>query len=125
MSVRTVLIEQLEALVAATPDLAGVRVVPSVRDVGALSQPVLIVKTNSLTKLPASPRSHFNGNFTLTLVSQHQDIDRAEDQLEGLLEVLLPALFTFSMSWESADQVAYGDSYLAYDITTNSIYKRE
>lgn len=125
MSVRTDLVERLRLIVAATPGLERVRVVPSVREVGELSAPVLIVKTNALTKLPASPRSHFNGNFTLTLVSEHKDIDRAEDDLEALLEVLLPTLFTYSMSWESADQVGYGGSNLAYDITANSIYKRE
>jgi hypothetical protein len=125
MSLRTDLTLYLQEICTATTGLEDVRVMPSVRDVGALSKPVLIVKTNALEKLPQAPRSHFQGSFTLTLVSPHQDIDLAEDDLEARLEVLLPALFTFGMNWESATQAAFTESLLCYDIAVTSIYKRE
>lgn len=126
MSLRADLVEYLTALVPTVEGLEKVDVIGSVRNVGEGSNvPMLIVKTNGLRKLPQAPRSHMTGNFTLTLVSPHVDIDRAEDQLDGLLELLLPSLFNWGMSWESADQVGWDDSRIAYDITINSIYKKE
>lgn len=125
MSLRTDLTTYLQEICTATTGLQDVRVLPSVRDVGALSKPVLIVRTNSLQKLPQAPRLKFVGNFTLTLVSPHEDIDKAEDDLEARLEILLPTLFTYGMSWQSADQAAFTESQLCYDIAITSIYQRE
>ena len=85
MSLRTDLAAYLADVCEATTGLEDVRVMPSVRDVGALSKPALIVKTNALEKLPQAPRSQYVGSFTLTLVSPHQDIDKAEDDLEARL----------------------------------------
>jgi hypothetical protein len=124
MSARSALVEYLTTLVAATPELEDVRVIPTTRTLGELSKPVLIVKTNSLSKIPAAPRAGFIGSFTLTLVSPHQDLDLAEDDLEARLEVLLPALFTWGLLWESADQAQYDENRICYDIQTTSILNK-
>ncbi len=124
MSLRADLIAYLGELIPTIEGLEDVRVIPSVRALDELSKPVLIVKTNGLRKLAQSPRSHMGGEFTLTLVSPHQDIDKAEDDLDARLELLLPGLFTFGLSWQSADQANYDDTRLCYDITVTSIYKR-
>jgi hypothetical protein len=121
MSARTALIEYLTTLVASEPALEDIRIIKSVRFVGEISTPILIVKTNSLSKIPAAPRSGFLGDFTLTLVSPHKDLDRAEDDLEGRLEVLLPSLFTWGLLWESADQAQYDADRICYDIHTTSV----
>ena len=121
MSVRTTLVEYLTTLVASTPELEDVRVIPTIRYVGEISTPILIVKTNSLAKIAAAPRAGFLGSFTLTLVSPHKDLDRAEDDLEGRLEVLLPSLFTWGLLWESADQAQYDKDRICYDIHTTSV----
>lgn len=121
MSARTALIEYLTTLVAATPELEDVRVIPTIRYVGEISKPILIVKTNSFSKIAAAPRAGLLGSFTLTLVSPHQDLERAEDDLEARLEVLLPALFTWGLLWESADQAQYDENRICYDITTTSV----
>jgi hypothetical protein len=125
MSLRTDLVAYLQEICTATTGLEDVRVEASVRDVGALSKPLLVVKTNALEKLPQAPRSQYVGTFTLTLVSPHQDIDAAEDDLEARLELLLPTLFTYGLNWESATQAAFTESLLCYDIAVTSIYKRE
>lgn len=126
MSLRADLVEYLTTILPTIEGLEKVRVIGSVRNVGeGTNTPMLIVKTNGLRKLPQAPRTHMTGEFSLTLVSPHVDIDAAEDQLDGLLELLLPALFTWGMSWESADQVDWDESRIAYDITINSIYKKE
>jgi hypothetical protein len=121
MSMRKELAEYLQTVIDATPGLEKVRVVPSVRNVGTISQPLLIVKTDAYERLAAAPFTKRQGNFTLTLVSKHQDIDEAEDELDALLEVLLPALLTASLGWTDATQVGYGESNLAYDIRVTSI----
>jgi hypothetical protein len=121
MSARTALIEYLTGLLAAEPALEDVRIVKSPRFVGEISKPILIVKTNSLSKIPAAPRAGFLGSFTLTLVSPHKDLDKAEDDLEARLEVLLPKLFTWGLLWESADQAQYDEDRICYDITTQSV----
>jgi hypothetical protein len=95
-----------------------------VRDLGELSQPTLIVKTDSYEKLAAAPIRKRLGNFTITLVSNHDDIDRAETQLDDLLEALLPALFTAGLSWQEATQVEYSGN-LAFDIRITSIVTQE
>ena len=121
MSARTALVEYLTTLVASKPELEDIRVIPTIRYVGEISQPILIVKTNSLSKIAAAPRSGLLGSFTLTLVSPHQDIDRAEDDLEARLEVLLPSLFTWGLLWETADQAQYDENRICYDIQTTSV----
>jgi hypothetical protein len=121
MSARTALIEYLTTLVASEPVLEDIRIVKSPRFVGEISKPILIVKTNSLSKIPAAPRSGLLGGFTLTLVSPHKDLDRAEDDLEGRLEVLLPALFSWGLLWETANQAQYDEDRICYDIETTSI----
>ena len=123
MSLRTNLITYLGELIPTVTGLEDVNVIPSVRDVGELSKPVLIVKTNAFRKLPEAPRSKFIADFTLTLVSPHQDVNKAEDDLEARLELLLPHLFTWGMSWQSADQAQFSESRLCYDIQLTSIYQ--
>lgn len=124
MSLRTDLVAYLTEILAAAPGLEDVKVVGSVREVGELDRPVLIVKTNSYAKVPAAPIRNIVGEFTITLISAHRDIDRAENDLEDRLEVLTPLLFTHGMSWQAADQAAYDDQHLCFDIRITSIYRR-
>jgi hypothetical protein len=121
MSSRDSLIEALEPILADTEGLEGVRIVKSVRNIGALSQPNLIVKTDAFEINPAAPRSTAVGQFTLVLVSPHSDLDKAEDQLDDLLEILLPALLSYNMVWSRAEQTAFDDSHLSYDIAITAI----
>jgi hypothetical protein len=123
MSTRDSLIEYLETVLATAPELEQVKLVKSVRATDRLSQPVLIVRTNSLEKLPAAPIGNMLGNFTLVLVSHQVDVERAEDALDDLLEVLLPALFTHNIVWTTATQTQYDDEHLAYDIAVSTIIK--
>lgn len=124
VSIRSATVAYLTALVAATPGLQKVRVVPSPRDIGEISTPVLIVKVESLEKIPAAPKK-LQANFIATLVSAHRDIDRAEDELDDLVELIAPALLTAGLVWQDATQVGYGDSNLAYDIRFTSILTPE
>lgn len=120
MSMRKDLAAYLEQLVAEIEPLKDIKVVDSTRALGEITRTTLVVKTDRYEKLPEAPQKR-QGRFILTLISKHQDIDRAEDDLDDRLEVLLPALTTSGLIWTSAAQVGYGDSNLAYDITITSI----
>jgi hypothetical protein len=120
---RTGLAKYLVLLTQATEGLEDVRVVPSIRNLGEFNKPTIVVKTDTLTKLPAAPKSNL-GSFTVTLISPHDDMDRAEDQLDDLLELFLPQLFTWQLNWESASQASYNDK-LCYDIVVTSIMTPE
>jgi hypothetical protein len=121
MSVRTAVGDYLAQVLAGTPGLESVKLVRSIRELGEISKPTLILKTESYVPTAAAPRTSRQGNFIATLVSPHRDLDRAEDQLDDLLELLLPALLTAGILWSDATQVGYGDSNLAYDIHISSI----
>lgn len=122
MSSRSSLIDYLEPIIASTPGLESLRFIRSVRAVDQLGKnPILILKTDSIEVLPAAPRSAPLGRFTLVLVSPHLDVEKAEDQLDDLLEILLPTLFGAHVMWEKATQTAYDDQHLSYDIAIRSI----
>lgn len=97
MSLRSDLVAYLTELLPLTPGLEDVRVIPTVRAVDEISKPILIVKTDTRSPLPQAPRKSVQGEFTLTLVSPHIDVERAEDDLEARLELLEPSLTTWGM----------------------------
>ena len=123
MSTRDSLITYLTTLLGATEGLEDVRLVKSVRATDVLSKPVLIVKTVSFQKLPAAPIGNMLGEFLLTLVSPHDDVELAEDQLDDLLEIILPTLFNNHLVWTSAAQVSYDAKHIAYDIAVSNILR--
>ena len=122
MSTRDTLIQFLETILPSTEGLEGIKLVKSIRANDVLSQPILVVKTVSFVKLAEAPIGNMMGEFLLTLVSPHNDIERAEDDLDDLLEVLLPALFNSHLVWTSATQVSL-EGHLAYDIAVSNILK--
>jgi non-ribosomal peptide synthetase component F len=123
MSTRDSLITYLQTVLDDTEGLGRIQLVKTPRAVDKLSRPALVVKTDSLEKLPAAPIGNMLGNFLLTLVSNHLDMEKAEDQLDDLLELLLPALFTHNIVWTRATQVGYDEQHIAYDIAVATIIK--
>lgn len=120
MSIRTALGDYLDGVLAGTPGLDDIKLVRSVRELGTISVPTLVLKTDTFSPIVAAPRKS-QGTFTATLISPHQNIDRAEDDLDERLELLFPALLGAGLAWVDATQVGYGDSNLAYDIRITSI----
>jgi hypothetical protein len=120
MSSRSSLIAFLGPLLSDTAGLEGIRLIPSVRATDTISTPILIVRTDSFEKLTEAPR-WTQGNFILALVSNHTDVDRAETQLDDLLQILLPTLLGAGVMWDRATQTQYDDQHIAYDITVRSI----
>jgi hypothetical protein len=125
VSSRDSLIAHLEPILAGTAGLEDVRLIKSVRNIGALSQPTLIIKTDAFELNAQAPRSAAIGVFTLVLVSPHTDIDKAEDQLDDLLEMLLPTLLGSAIVWSRAEQTAFDDTHLSYDIAVTALLSQE
>lgn len=122
MSQRDEVIAYLTPILAETAGLEKVKLVKSIRSLGELgAKTPLIVKTDSYEKLPQAPMSKRLGHFTLILVSTKRDLDEAEDQLDDLLEILLPKLISSGIIWDTATQTAYDDTHLSYDISIRSI----
>lgn len=125
MSARTIVVDALTTLVAAVPALSSVQVVPAARDIGDLDRPYLVVKTSQYEPTPQAPTRNTTWTGTVTLVSPHRDQERAEQQLEDLLEVLGPLLINHQFIWQNAQLTNFDDQHLSLDITVSSIFQKE
>jgi hypothetical protein len=128
MSARQTVIDGFKALLAASddPQLQQIVVVDAARDVGEAGRTVrLIFKTDRYTRTPAAPQRNITWRGTATLVSPHRDQVRAEAQLEGLIDALLPYLSSSSWAWDDAQLVNFDDQLLALDIRLSAIFQKE
>lgn len=121
MTDREEFIAYVSAVLAGTVGLEDVRLVKSVRAVDELSKPVLVVGRPTYEKLPAAPIKKRLATFPCTLISPHVDTDRAEDDLDARLEILLPKLFTSGLMWTEARGTSWDELHLAFDIDIQSI----
>lgn len=108
------------------PVTAGMKTIRSYAGLERLEQPVMIIKQNRIEPHPALPtNSHLIG-FVVTIASPYADVDRAEDQLDGLVNDLIHAIDdTDSIMWTSADRTQVQDQFHAYDINVQLISKKE
>lgn len=114
MSVRKEIQDLLIQEWAEIEALAGVRVIATEAALDAMEVPTALIRNKSFGRHPQAPLSHRNVGLLLTLISPHQDLDLAGDQLDELLEGVLDYLDT-RFKYEDATAVGYGD-YLAFDI---------
>ena len=122
MSSRDGLLTYLATVIAETPELSKIKLIKSVRATDQLDarSPILIVKTDRFEHVGAA--AHWvQGFFTLGLVSNHVNPDKAEAQLDDLLEFLLPKLMGSKVMWETATQTAYDEQHTSYDIAVRAI----
>jgi hypothetical protein len=124
MTIKAETADYLRERMKDTDGLKDIRVVTSRRALGDVRSPVLIVTTQSYEKLPVAPKL-IQGNLMLTLVSPHQDVDKAEEDLESRFETLSAALLAWSLFWTNATNVAYDEQRMALDITLTSTFKKE
>jgi hypothetical protein len=126
MTARADVIAAFETIVADDPGLAEIDIIRSARNVGEPGKRVrLIFKTDRYAPTAAAPRRNVTWTGTATLVSPHRDQDKAEDQLETLLDTLIPYLSGSLWMWESADLVGYGEQLLALDIRLSAIFQKQ
>lgn len=74
------------------------------------------LKQRRIIRTPQAPNGAHDIEFVLTVTSPNMDLDKAEDQLDTAVNVLIHALDDAGIRWLNADKVA-NDERLAYDIT--------
>lgn len=114
---------QFSADWASVPVLAKVKCVATEKAIDTPKVPTLVIRQTSIGRNPQAPLSHRNVGILLTIVSPHEDMDRAGVQLSELVEALLDYLDT-RYAHEDATQVGYLDR-LAYDIPTTVIAAKD
>ena len=114
MSVRTEFADALRTAWYGHAVLSNVRVIATEAALDDVKETTALVRFKSLTKAPSAPNSHRQVGLLLTLISGHQDLDRAGDELD---EVVTAVLDYLDPQWmhDEATAVAYGDR-LAFDI---------
>jgi hypothetical protein len=113
-----------EELTEALPDTW--RIIPEQRNVDPQNRTVVVVKQRTLVKNPAAPNASRLVGFTLTLISRYVDTEKAEDDLDVTLPVLLAAIDGIpNLRWDEAEKVAIDDTRLGYDVTVQAPTKKE
>lgn len=127
MSARTLVLEQLQSIVEAFPDIgiAPQRVVTAARNLSDLDAPAIVVKTTDYQPTPQAPLRNTTWTGTAVLISPHKDLERAEDDLERMLEELGPLLNTAALRWTNAQLTNADEQHLALDITITAIFQKE
>jgi hypothetical protein len=108
---------------SAIPALTGIRVVATERELDDIQQATALTRGRSIGKAPAAPNSHRTVGLLLSLISPHQDMDRAADELDDLVAAALDYLDTRFLH-EDATVVGYGDR-LAFDIPISVLASKE
>jgi hypothetical protein len=95
----------------------GWKVVTVERNVDALTKPFVMLKQQTIRKNATAPRGALTIGWTLTIVSPHQDITKAELQLDHSVASLLFAINQVGgLTWSTATKVTYEETRLGYDI---------
>lgn len=92
------------------------KLVTSDRAVDLTKTMTVQIKQRRIIRTPQAPNGAHDIEFVLTVTSPHMDLDKAEDQLDTAVNVLIHAIDEAGIKWTNADKVANEDR-LAYDIT--------
>lgn len=114
---------KLKADWADIPALAGVRVIATERALDDVTQPTALLRVKSTARSRELPNSHRDVGLLLTLISQHEDEDNAQDELDTLTDAALDYLDP-AFKHGDAVNVSYGATRLAVDIPLTVMAKR-
>lgn len=132
MSARSGLLDALQNIFAEMPAPNAPRLIRGPRATDAPgSQPFIVATTLTYAPLPEAPMSKVRWTGTLTIVSKHVDLIRAEDQLEALYEVIfqIPRSGRFNIGEASLKAYAVNEdgspAQLALEVQVTSIFNQE
>jgi hypothetical protein len=121
MPIRNWVIEQLTPLLPKSWKL-----IPYSTNLDRLSQPVVMLQLQSLSRTPSAPNSGHTVEFTLTVIEPNTDPAQREDLLDDKLDDLVYAIETIpNVTWTKAERAMFADSYLAFDITLEIVTKKD
>lgn len=114
----------VEWLTAALP--AGWKLINSERNFDVLVQTAVIIKQDTIAKLPQAPRGAWTVSYTLTIADPHKKFEDAEIALdEDVLELFEILDLMDNVYPSTAKKVVVNDSYLGYDVTVAVITQRK
>lgn len=74
------------------------------------SRPVIMLYRETVEKAPNAQGSYFN-TFAVWIISPNVDPKRAEDQLDAMLDEVIPALDAIAwLNWSKAERSTFGDN---------------
>lgn len=117
--VRDWLVEQLTPLLPRKWNI-----VPVQRNVDTLSTTTVILKQQSIARLPEAPQGARVVEYLMTVAVPNQDTARGEAQLDDDVITLLDAIDQIgsALKWTTAQKVVLSDQFPAYDITLTIPY---
>jgi hypothetical protein len=123
MTVRADLSAALKPLLPARVKIVDV---PRGLDGVETQRPVVMLYRERVEKAPNALGDYFN-TFALWIVSPNVDPKRSEDQLDNLLDEVIPALDELTwLNWSSAERSTFGDSQApAYKIELTVVTDKE
>jgi len=107
MTVRADLAAALKPLLPARTKIVDV---PRSLDGVETQRPVIMLYRERVEKAPNALGDYFN-TFALWIISPNVDPKRAEDQLDNMLEDVIPALDELTwLNWNFAERSTFGDN---------------
>ena len=104
----------------------GWKLLPYSTNLDVLSQPVVMLKLNSVTRTPGAPNGAHTVTYTLAVIEPKTDPGSADDALEDKLFDLLHAIDTVAnLTWSNAERVLFGDSNPAFDISLQLVSRKD
>lgn len=111
-SVRDRLVAELRSVLG-----AGVTVIPYQDSVDVLERRTVMVKQQSISRLPAAPSSKLRIDYVLTFISPAQDAATGEADLDQWVPQSLADLDMSWFAWTGAEKVLFDPLNTAYDVS--------
>lgn len=100
------------------------RIIPYETNPDVQATTVVMLKQESIERNPAAPLGAHDIGFTVTIESPLDGLEKAEDELDDGVVLLLHKLDELHIAWKTAKKVLATSGRLAYDITlTITSYK--
>lgn len=112
-SVRDRLVEELKAVLG-----KDVHVIPYQDSVDTLDRRTVMVKQQTITRLPEAPTSKLRIDYVLTFISPALDPEAAEADLDQWVPQTLSDLDMSWFAWTSAEKVLFDPLNTAYDVSS-------
>lgn len=126
MTARDTVVGALQAQTGIGLPLAGVRVIPYMRDLDPPAKPTVMVRIDEVVPSPF-PQVWRIYRFALVLIPTMTKVGDADEELDALLEDVLYAVDqpTNDLTWSAAKRATFEDKYPAYEVTLDLGFNSE
>lgn len=93
------------------------RIIPYETNPDVQAVTVVMLKQEEITRNPAAPQGAHDIAFTVTIESPLDGLEKAEDELDDAVVLLLHEFDALGIAWTTAKKVLATSGRLAYDIS--------